>query len=269
MTQSEASTAADAALPINDNVVSIKPRRGPKRTTSQGDDLTEGGIEEAKALAQKIRQTLGKQLTAVVEVGVDLLKVKALVGHGNFRKWLGDEFSWSERTASSYMELARHFEGKTANFAGLDLGTARALVADSMPAKIRDELFKRAKDGETITGEEVRKRVAESNAADSKPTSKAKQAEPNDSTKVEARAAMGESTAANVADGVLNLLYCVERSRPDCDPGDVVKLILESGDERIPPNIKLSGQFVLDVLAGLAAQMPPGSEIESELELAS
>jgi hypothetical protein len=71
------------------------------------------------------------------------------------------------------MDLARHFAGISAQFADLNLTTAKALVADSTPAVVRDELLARAKAGETITSEEVRKRIAEARKTGQKLTEKA------------------------------------------------------------------------------------------------
>jgi Protein of unknown function (DUF3102) len=62
------------------------------------------------------------------------MRAKELLGHGNFMSWLKAEFRWSERTARNYMSLAAHFQGKTANFADLDLGTARELI--DAPAEV-------------------------------------------------------------------------------------------------------------------------------------
>ena len=46
------------------------------------------------------------------------------------------------------MSLAAHFQDKTANFADLDLGTARVLI-DS-PPEVSEPIMRRAEAGETI-----------------------------------------------------------------------------------------------------------------------
>jgi Protein of unknown function (DUF3102) len=83
---------------------------------------------ELQTLTRDIKRAFGRHLEAIVEIGEGLLKAKELLGHGNFLPWLAAEFRWSERTAQSYMTLAEHFQGKTAKFADLDLGAARALI---------------------------------------------------------------------------------------------------------------------------------------------
>ena len=55
------------------------------------------------------------------------------------------------------MSLAAHFQGKTANFADLDLGTARELI--NSPAEVSEPIMRRAEAGETISQEEVKTAV--------------------------------------------------------------------------------------------------------------
>ena len=60
------------------------------------------------------------------------------------------------------MSLAAHFQGKTANFADLDLGTARELI--NSPAEVSEPIMRRAEAGETISQEEVKAAVRISRA---------------------------------------------------------------------------------------------------------
>jgi uncharacterized protein YigA (DUF484 family) len=60
------------------------------------------------------------------------------------------------------MSLAAHFQGKTANFADLDLGTARELI--DAPAEVSEPIMRRAEAGETINQEEVKAAVRISRA---------------------------------------------------------------------------------------------------------
>ena len=103
-----------------------------------------------------------RHLAVIVEIGGALRRAKELLGHGYFLPWLKAEFRWSERTARDYMRLAAHFQGKTANFADLDSGTARELI-DARP-EVSDPIVRRAEAGETISQEEVRAAVRISRA---------------------------------------------------------------------------------------------------------
>ncbi len=132
---------------------------------SPGSDFDYAGVPtenvaEITKLVSRIRAMHKRHLEAVYEIGADLLRAKELLGHGNFLPWLQTEFRWSERTANNYMSIARVFQGKAANFADLDLGTASALAARSTPSEIRNSLLQRAEAGETISRREVRERLA-------------------------------------------------------------------------------------------------------------
>jgi hypothetical protein len=80
---------------------------------------------EVYELTKSVKDACGRHLAVIVEIGGALRRAKELLGHGNFLPWLKAEFRWSERTARNYMSLAAHFQGKTATFTDLDLGTAR------------------------------------------------------------------------------------------------------------------------------------------------
>jgi hypothetical protein len=112
---------------------------------------------EVYELTKSVKDARGRHLAVIVEIGEALRRAKELLGHGNFLPWLKAEVRWSERTARNYMSLAAHFQGKTANFADLDLGTARELI--DAPAEVSDQIMRRAEAGETIGQEEVKAAV--------------------------------------------------------------------------------------------------------------
>jgi hypothetical protein len=69
-----------------------------------------GNARELKKLAILIRGTLGRiQMdfeTACerrVEIGEYLVRAKELVGHGNWKSWIEQNFAWTERTALNFM----------------------------------------------------------------------------------------------------------------------------------------------------------------------
>ena len=287
MTQNKSSTPADVALPVNDNVndsvIATSPRKGGKKTKFDYQALPEKDRKEVENIVLKIRQALARQLNGAVEAGVDLLKVKDLVGHGNFRAWLRREFSWSERTASNYMELARNSEGKTAKFADLDLGAAKALIAKTTPVEIRNELLRRAEDGENITREEVRQRIADGRAAERKAGPHEKKANLSNAKKVEVETVRAlataddphrppdtdKSPAGEVSDALLNLLHALEKKGSQCEPDDVAELLLDGESKRLPLQVNECADFIKDVFTGLEVLMAPEPEVASELDLAS
>ena len=60
------------------------------------------------------------------------------------------------------MSLAAHFQDKTANFADLDLGTAREPI--DAPPEVSEPIMRRAEAGETISQEEVKAAIRISRA---------------------------------------------------------------------------------------------------------
>lgn len=49
---------------------------------------------------------MGSAVQAIVEVGRDLIAVKAALGHGRFLAWIGAEFQMSEDTARQFTRVA-------------------------------------------------------------------------------------------------------------------------------------------------------------------
>jgi hypothetical protein len=218
---------------------------------------------EIEALTQKIKKIQSQELEARVEIGLELLKAKDLLAHGEFRPWVRREFRWSERTATNYMELAKHYEGKTAKFADLDLGTALALVTDTTLEKVRNEVFERAETDEKIIREDVQKQIAEVKATQPKRLAKAKKEAP--SAVSEAFLAAGKSPAQEVAEALLNLLSIVEKNKPHCEPDDIAVFFVNDDHKRI--SLATSGSFgFVSSVAEALLRMP---EPEVQLKLAS
>lgn len=132
----------------------IVREEGPGR--SQGFDyctLSPDAAGKARASADRIRERLRRTLEDIIQVGFDLAKVKAVLGHGSFYRWLADEFGWTERTAENYMAVAERFGSNSEIISDLTiLPTAAYLLArPSVPQEARDAAVRRARKGELIT----------------------------------------------------------------------------------------------------------------------
>jgi len=251
-------------LSVNDNAcTAARGKRGGKTTSGKRHE-PEGYPPEIQALIQKIKNIQGKELEARVEIGLELARAKELLPHGQFRPWVRREFRWSERTATNYIILAQHYEGKTAKFADLGLGTALALVADPTLEKVCDDVFKRAETGEKIMREDVQKQIAEVKSAGPKRLAKAKAAAPGAATEGEASHAIGKSPAEEVAAALLNLLSAVEKNKPNCEPDDVAVFFMNDDSKRIALANSGSFGFVSSV-----TQLLQMLEPEVQLERAS
>ncbi|MGO9721184.1 MAG: DUF3102 domain-containing protein, partial [Methylocella sp.] len=150
MTQKHSINVASGSS-INDNAPKAARGKRGKKTPSGKRAEPKSYPPRVADLTQKIKKIQGQELEARVEIGLGLLEAKELLAHGQFRPWLRREFRWSERAASNYMRLAEHYEGKTAKFADLDLGTALALVTNEMLEKVREVVFEQAEAGKTFS----------------------------------------------------------------------------------------------------------------------
>jgi hypothetical protein len=101
-------------------------------------------VNEAKEAAVRIRSHLVKNF---ISIGQELQKVKALLEHGQFGKWLKAEFNMSERSAQRYMSAAvcgTRLAGKK-----LPRASILALAAPTTPAMVRRQIIASVEAGNT------------------------------------------------------------------------------------------------------------------------
>jgi hypothetical protein len=133
-------------------------------TQSKTGKLSAAEQTELASITIRVRETLQRTAAEILAVGADLIRAKALLGHGRFGPWLDAEFSLSRRSAEQFMAAARRFEGKTEAVSHLPAGAVLELSAPSVP----DELVEKVISGEVpasvsaIRGERGSRRAAES-----------------------------------------------------------------------------------------------------------
>lgn len=99
----------------------------------------------------EIRDRLKRSAQDIWEIGQRLAEVRSQLKHGQFEKWLKDEFGWSRRTAYNFISVYEAFQ-ESVNFAQIDIATSALylLAAPSTPQTIRNEVLERAQKGEKI-----------------------------------------------------------------------------------------------------------------------
>jgi hypothetical protein len=106
-----------------------------------------------------IRQRNASIYREVLAVGGDLIRAKAILGHGRYGRWLKQEFGWSERTARNYTSVAELAQkvpsGKTEILADLPLTTLYLLGAESTPEGVRESVITELADGRQFKPREV------------------------------------------------------------------------------------------------------------------
>ncbi len=107
--------------------------------------------EKVRTTAERIRMRITKTVEDIIEVGNDLLAVKAALAHGQFLPWLRAEFGWSERSAQNFMNVAENF--KSAKIADLPIQPSAAyyLAAPSVPHEALQQAVEKAEAGEEVT----------------------------------------------------------------------------------------------------------------------
>lgn len=116
--------------------------------------------------ATRIRSLVDVTRGCIIEIGRELIAAKAEVGHGQWLRWLDDEFGWATSTADNYMLAARKFP-TLGNMTGLaiDATALYALSSPDVPQAVRAEALKRAQDGEQVSKADADAMIAKAEAA--------------------------------------------------------------------------------------------------------
>lgn len=92
-------------------------------------------IETVTAEILDLKQTAGR---SIIQIGQCLIEAKELLPHGEWLPWLEKRVEYSERTARTFMQLARLWTNRQ-TFA--DLGYSKALTLLALPPAEREEFL--------------------------------------------------------------------------------------------------------------------------------
>ena len=112
----------------------------------------------ARASAARIRSHAKDAMSSMVEAGIELNEMKAIIPHGHFWAWVRAETSWSEDTADRWMRVARAF-GQIPHGADFSPTALYLLSSPKVPEEARREAVERAVAGEKITPDVAEKIV--------------------------------------------------------------------------------------------------------------
>ena len=107
--------------------------------------------EQADAARSAARRIRDRTAAAILDTGRDLSAIKALIGHGQFGRWLGAEFGMSIRTAQDYMRAATLHDAKYATVAHLPPTVVLQIARSS--AAVQDVVLTRLANGEIGAGQ--------------------------------------------------------------------------------------------------------------------
>lgn len=106
------------------------------------------------------QQTTVMLLQASVEIGKRLQEAKALVGHGNWGKWLKENVDYSDRTAQNLMAIYTEYSAMPNLDAFSDLTYSKAVALLALPQEEREE-FKEKNKVEDMSTRELETKIKE------------------------------------------------------------------------------------------------------------
>jgi hypothetical protein len=113
---------------------------------------------ELQEAAGRIKVLHKKATEHALEIGRELLRIKAALPHGAFAKWVEKECEFKIRMAQNYMTLAR--AGASAEI-GLVPSTLRLYVSNSTPSTVRQLVKRRLADGDQVSRHDLRTAIVE------------------------------------------------------------------------------------------------------------
>lgn len=102
--------------------------------------------KQAQDAATRIRSKLDKAKATFLEIGRDLLSIKAKLAHGEFSKWIEAEFDMTIRTAQNMMNAAE-LADKHETLSVLSPTIIYKLAAKSTPDEVHTEVVSQIKNG--------------------------------------------------------------------------------------------------------------------------
>jgi Protein of unknown function (DUF3102) len=114
---------------------------------------------ELQEAAGRIKVLHKKATEHALEIGRELLRIKAALPHGAFAKWVEKECEFKIRMAQNYMTLAR--AGASSAEIALVPSTLRVYLSNSTPPTVRQLVKQRLADGEQVSRHDLRAAIVE------------------------------------------------------------------------------------------------------------
>jgi hypothetical protein len=117
--------------------------------------------KHADRIQQKLRQTVRSTVSAIIEIGQDLLAVQEHLPHGQFGAWVEAECRFTDRAARRYMRVAEFAADKTDTVSVLSPTTLYMLTAKSAPKEIVADIRARVEAGEVLDEARIKMKFEE------------------------------------------------------------------------------------------------------------
>lgn len=119
-------------------------------------------VTEIRAAAERIKIRMKRTAEDIIEIGRDLIAVKAKLQHGQFLPWIEAEFEMSEAQAQRFMAVAKKFGNQIPQFAGFQPSVLYSLA--SAPTEVVAQIETRVAAGQHVTVAEIARLKAEHKA---------------------------------------------------------------------------------------------------------
>lgn len=118
-------------------------------------DLPEEDRIFIRCATGRIKDRMKRTVEDIIEIGRDLIAVKARLPHGRFGPYLKSEFELSYPLAAKFMQSAERFGGKSINFIDFSPSVLYALAAPIVPDEVVDAAIEITQSGEPVTHQDV------------------------------------------------------------------------------------------------------------------
>ncbi len=105
----------------------------------------------AKEDAAIIKAHMKSAAESIIAVGLALKRQKERLPHGMFLPWIEAEFGMTHKTATNFMNVASHYEGKVEMISTSAPTVLYELAAPSTPQSVREQVEELIVDGQKVT----------------------------------------------------------------------------------------------------------------------
>lgn len=116
-------------------------------------NLSEANQAVVHICAEGIRDLARNNVQNIIDIGSYLLRVKDILGHGQFGPWLAAEFKWSNSTATKMMQVHQRFGASTIDLSRYSIAVSALyrLSSPSVSYSAVAQVFDSAIEDEMIT----------------------------------------------------------------------------------------------------------------------
>lgn len=123
-------------------------------------------VAELRESAARIRLLRQKATEHAIDIGRELLRIKASLPHGAFVKWVQKECEFKIRTAQDLMKLARAADVDGQPAALLMPSTLRLFMSKNTPESVRRLVLEKLEKGERVSRSALKSAIRQAKSAD-------------------------------------------------------------------------------------------------------